>query len=424
MSLFGALNTSVSGLTAQSAAFGNISDNVANSQTVGYKGVDTEFVDYLTDSTAEQNDPGGVVTRPDYTNNVQGTITQSSDPLALAIAGQGFFAVSEANGVSSNSSAPTFSPQTYYTRAGDFQMDKNGYLVNSAGEYLQGWTVDPTTGVTNQSQLSTIQITQTQFNPVATTQVDLSANLPAGASSSTNASSQVDVYDLLGQDHTLTLSWTPPTAPATAWTLNATDETGATVGTDTVDFGTGGMAAGTISAINGTTGTSGAPATVTLTPSWASSPITLSLGNFGQGNGVTEFSSASYSLRNLSQNGVPPGAFTGITIDSAGVVEANCDNGQSQPIAQVPVITFADPSALQRQNGEAFTATSDSGNPIAQAANTDGAGSLVTGSVESSNVDIATEFSKLIVAQQAYSANAKMITTADTLLQTTINMKT
>ena len=135
MSLFGALNTSVSGLTAQSAAFGNISDNVANSQTVGYKGVDTEFVDYLTDSTAEQNDPGGVVTRPDYTNNVQGTITQSSDPLALAIAGQGFFAVSEANGVSSNSSAPTFSPQTYYTRAGDFQMDKNGYLVNSAGEY-------------------------------------------------------------------------------------------------------------------------------------------------------------------------------------------------------------------------------------------------------------------------------------------------
>ena len=134
------------------------------------------------------------MTRPDYTNNVQGTITQSSDPLALAIAGQGFFAVSEANGVSSNSSAPTFSPQTYYTRAGDFQMDKNGYLVNSAGEYLQGWTVDPTTGVTNQSQLSTIQITQTQFNPVATTQVDLSANLPAGASSSTNASSQVDVY--------------------------------------------------------------------------------------------------------------------------------------------------------------------------------------------------------------------------------------
>ena len=107
-----------------------------------------------------------------------------------------------------------------------------------------------------------------------------------------------------------------------------------------------------------------------------------------------------------------------------GAVEANYDNGQSVTIAQVPVVTFADPSALQRQDGQAFTATSDLGDPIAQAADTNGAGSLVTGSVESSNVDIATEFSKLIVAQQAYSANAKMITTADAMLQTAINMKT
>ena len=90
----------------------------------------------------------------------------------------------------------------------------------------------------------------------------------------------------------------------------------------------------------------------------------------------------------------------------------------------MPVITFADADALQRQNGQAFTATSLSGDAIAQSANTNGAGDLVTGSVESSNVDIATEFSKLIVAQQAYSANAKMVTTADTMLQVTINMKT
>lgn len=95
MSLFSALGTSVSGLTAQSAAFGNISDNVANSQTVGYKEVATSFIDYLTTSTSQQNDPGAVATRPDYTNSVQGTISQSSDPLALAITGNGFFAVSK-----------------------------------------------------------------------------------------------------------------------------------------------------------------------------------------------------------------------------------------------------------------------------------------------------------------------------------------
>lgn len=424
MSLFGALNTSVSGLTAQSAAFGNISDNVANSQTVGYKEVDTEFIDYLTDSTSEQNDPGAVVTRPDYTNDVQGTVTQSSNPLALAISGQGFFAVSEPSGVSSSSSTPSFSPQTYYTRDGDFQMDENGYLVNDAGEYLQGWPVDSTTGVANQSELAPIKVSQAQFAPVPTTSVDLSANLPAGASSGTTPSSQVDVYDSVGDEHTLTLSWTPPATGSTDWTLAVTDETGASVGGGTVDFGTGGMAAGTISAINGTTGTSGATATMSLTPSWASSPIALNLGDYGEGNGVTQYAASSYSLRSLTQNGVAPGAFTGISIASTGAVEANYDNGQSVTIAQVPVVTFADPSALQRQDGQAFTATSDSGNPIAQAADTNGAGSLVTGSVESSNVDIATEFSKLIVAQQAYSANAKMITTADTMLQTAINMKT
>src|SRR5579872_3148904 len=102
MSLFGALTTAVSGLSAQSTAFGNISDNVANSQTVGFKRVDTKFEDYLTTSTPQANDPGAVVARPDYVNNVQGAITQSDNPLGLAIAGQGFFAVSQQTGEVNN----------------------------------------------------------------------------------------------------------------------------------------------------------------------------------------------------------------------------------------------------------------------------------------------------------------------------------
>src|SRR5271167_3794412 len=132
MSLFGAINTAVSGLTAQSTSFGNISEDVANSQTVGFKRVDTSFTDYLTTSTATDNVPGAVVATPDYVNNIQGTVTQTDNPLGMAIAGQGFFAVSQATGVTS-ASVPTFSPQQYYTRAGDFSMNDNGYLVNSAG---------------------------------------------------------------------------------------------------------------------------------------------------------------------------------------------------------------------------------------------------------------------------------------------------
>ena len=113
---------------------------------------------------------------------------------------------------------------------------------------------------------------------------------------------------------------------------------------------------------------------------------------------------------------------TGISITTGGDVVANYNNGETETVAQVPITTFSAPDSLQSQNGQAFTATTRSGVPIAQAEDSNGAGSLVVGSVESSNVDIATQFSALIVAQQAYGANAKVVTTADQLLQTTINM--
>jgi flagellar hook-basal body protein len=199
MSLFGAMNTAISGLNAQSNAFGNISDNVANAETIGYKRVDTNFIDYLTTSNASVNAPGSVVARPDYVNNVQGTVTQSDNPLGLAIAGQGFFAVSQKTGEAN--SLPTFSPQKYYTRAGDFQMDKNGYLVNSANEALNGWPVDPASGVVNQNTLAPIQVTQTVYNPVATSTVTLAANLPATPAVDTVAtplSSDIDVLRFTG----------------------------------------------------------------------------------------------------------------------------------------------------------------------------------------------------------------------------------
>ena len=120
---------------------------------------------------------------------------------------------------------------------------------------------------------------------------------------------------------------------------------------------------------------------------------------------------------------MPPGSFAGVTTQANGNIVVNYDNGQTRTIAQVPLVTFNNPDALQRQDGQSFTATPGSGTPLAQQASTNGAGNLVTSSVESSNVDIATEFSKLIVAQQAYSANAKMVTTAQAMLQTTIDMK-
>ena len=438
MSLFGAMNSAISGLNAQSDAFGNISDNVANSQTVGFKRVDTSFVDYLTTSSKTTNEAGSVVARPDYVNSVQGTITQTDKPLGLAIAGQGFFAVSQQTG--QVNAKPTFNPVQFYSRAGDFALNKDGYMVNSAGQFLNGWSVDATTGLTNQNTLVPIQVPQTVFNPIATTTVALSANLPATPAAGTATAtapiaSDVNVYDALGTAHAVTLSWSQNTS--NDWTVSITAPGAVTpaVGTATVQFGLASgnpVPAGTIGQIGQTTGgltsagySAGGAATLDLALDFGSGPqtISLNLGSYGGAGGITQFAGTAYGLRGLTQNGVTSGGFTGVTTQGNGNIILNYDNGQTRVIAQVPLVTFNNPNALQRQNGQSFTATLESGTPLAEPVGTNGAGTLVTSAVESSNVDIASEFSKLIVAQRAYSANTKVVTTSDELLQQTIDMK-
>ena len=435
MSLLGAMNTAISGLTAQSNAFGNISDNVANSQTVGFKRIDTNFVDYLTSSTAASNTPGVVIARPDYVNDVQGTIQQQQNPLALAVAGAGFFAVSQPVGVTAG--VPSFRPEQFYTRAGDFSMDANGYLVNSAGSYLNGWITDPATGTLNRAALVPIKIDQSIYNPVATSTVTLSANLPATPAAGSAMSSQLQVYDTLGTMHTVTLDWTQ-TAPNN-WTVSvnsADDTTAAARGTADIQFGPiasgNAVSDGTVGNINGVTGsvTSGGfvaagPASLTFTTDFGGGPqtIAIDLGNYGDSTGLTQFAGTDYALRSLSQDGIPPGSFNGVSTRINGDIVASYDNGATRLLGRVPLINFTNADALQRQDGQSFTATLESGTAIVDEAGANGAGNLVTGAVEGSNVDIASEFSKLIVAQRAYSANTKMITTADELLQQTIDMK-
>ncbi len=430
MSLFGSMDTAISGLSSQSAAFGNIGDNIANSQTTGFKRVDTSFLDYLTTSTATQNQPGAVVAVPSYVNTVQGTISQSDNPLALAISGQGFFAVSQAAG--QTASGPTFSTQPYFTRAGDFQLSSNGYLVNSAGDYLNGWPV-AANGQIDTNTLAPIQINESIYQPVATANVTLSANLPpTGNPDPTNPATQnpitsnVSIYDAQGQTHQLTLSFTSAGAGSNKWNVSVVDGSGNSIGSGTVTFGPNGTLA---SVTQGSTAisTAGAAGTLTLNTAYPAAgggtqAISLDLGTIGGTGGLTQFAGSAYTLRGVSQDGVPPGNFSSLTMQSNGNVVVNYDNGQTRTIAQVPLATFAAPDALQRQNGSAFTATVDSGPALTQAAGTNGAGSLVTSSIEQSNVDIATEFSQLIVAQEAYSANAKTVTTANSMMQATLNM--
>ncbi|MGH7085814.1 MAG: flagellar hook protein FlgE [Acetobacteraceae bacterium] len=433
MSIFGAMNTAVSGLSAESAEFANISNNVANSQTVGYKGVDTNFIDYLATSTPQINDSSTVVARPGYLNNIQGTITQTQNPLNLAISGQGFFAVSQATG--SDKGQPVFNAQPYYTQAGDFTMNSQGYLVNSGGYYLNGWTVNPATGAVNQNTVSPIQVSESAYAPVATSTVDLAANLPATPASASPITSQVQVYDGLGNLQTVNLTWTQTSANNWQVAVNAPNATnGPALGTANVSFGPGSgnpVPDGTIGTINGGTGTvttstyaPGSSANLSFSANFGNGlqTIALNLGAYGASNGLTQYAGTTYALNNLSQNGIPPGAFSSVSINNNGNVVINYNNGLTQTIAQVPVVTFNAPDALQSQNGQAFTATQASGDAIVNSAGSGGSGGLVTNAVEGSNVDISTEFSQLIVAQEAYSANTKTISTANQMMQALLNI--
>jgi flagellar hook protein FlgE len=451
MSLLGAMGTAISGLTAQSAAFSNISDDIANSQTTGFKRVDTNFSDYITNSTASDNESDTVVATPAYINTVQGAVTQTDNPLALAISGQGFFAVSTPTNTESttdaSSSTPTFSTEQSYTRDGNFQLDKNGYLVNDQGSYLNGWSVAPD-GTVDTNTLAPIQVSQAVYQPVATSNIALSANLPATyASTDAAITSNVTVYDAEGNAHQLTLTFQdqgadPTTTSDNDWTVSIADDEGNTVGTADLMFAPNGTLAtvtqpsATITPFTNAAGTSqasaveqaaGSAATLTFPTNYATSSggyqnLTLNLGTIGGSSGLTQFAGTTYTLGGLTQNGVPPGQFSSLTMETNGDVVANYNNGQTQTIAQVPVVTFPAPDALQLQDGSSFTATQGSGAALAKAAGSSGAGSLVTSSVEASNVDIATEFSNLIVAQQAYSANAKTVTTANDMMSTALNM--
>ena len=437
MSLFGAMTTAISGLNAQSRALGNVSNNLANSQTVGYKRVDTSFIDLVTQSSRSSNATGSVLTRPDYTNSVQGTVEQSDSPTALAISGQGFFSVAAALGTSDGT--PIFDERQFVSRAGDFQLNKTGYMVNGAGYYLQGWPAG-STGEPDRTALGPLQVSQQLFNPVATTQIKLAANLPADGVAAVNT--QVPLYDALGSSHVANLTFTPVTTPGpppagtSQWdlTIALPDETAPTTRTVRLHFGataTPAVDAGTLggftAATNLTPGTMalGDPATLAFATDLGegTQDIVLNLGEIGAARGLTQFAAREFSVRNLAQDGMAPGAYSGLQIANNGDITVNYDNGQARVVGRMPLVAFNDPEQLQRLDGQAFMRTVESGEARVIDVATNGAGQLMAGAVEHSNVDIATEFTKLIVAQRAYTANTKVVTTTDELLQDTINMK-
>jgi flagellar hook protein FlgE len=226
-SLFAALGVSVSGLDAQSQAIGNISDNLANAQTTGFKTIGTEFEDLVTASSATDNSPGGVRASPQYQNDVQGTIASTSTTTNLAISGQGFFPVEAAVQTSTGTTEFT---DNYYTRQGDFTQNKDGYLVNSSGYYLLGYPIAPD-GTVNAATTQPIQISSLLDNPVASSTVTYAANLPASAATGySSTASTIEIYDALGNTHQMSLTWVKDNT--NSWSVTVDVAGGGTNGAD------------------------------------------------------------------------------------------------------------------------------------------------------------------------------------------------
>jgi flagellar hook protein FlgE len=447
MGIFDALTTAVAGLQSQSFALQNISGNIANSQTVAYKETDTAFQDLVSSAALGQQTSGGVFANSTASNTVQGTIQNETTPTDMAIDGNGWFVVAQPAG--SSGTQQQFSAIDYYTRRGDFQLNQNGYMVNGAGYALMGIPLDPATGTPTTSTPQVLQFNSNFLPAQATTQIDYQANLPTSPSSApftlsdytvnpldggsgaagtvvgTDASTftsqsldggSVTAYDSEGNPVNVQLRWaqTSSSSGSNTWQLFYQADTTAT-GSQVAWQNTG----------TSFTFNSSGQLTSPTSPTLAIPNLTVNGDNVGNvtlnfgTNGLTQFSAASgtASVNNITANGFTAGSLQSLSVDTQGQIVGSFSNGQTIALADVTLATFNGQDALQPLNGEAYAATPESGNAIYSAT-----GKVVGSSLEASNVDIATQFSQLIVAQQAYSANAKVMTTADQMIQSLLTV--
>jgi flagellar hook protein FlgE len=418
VTLSSALTSAVSGLTAQSSALSTISRNIANASTTAYKTSEVDFQTMLTGAMSGTDAEGGVVATSYQNMTEQGQIASTTTATNMAVDGNGFFVV--ANSTNSSNYA--------YTRDGSFAPDAQGNLVNDAGYYLEGFATDSSgnvlaTNPTDLSNLQPINLNAIGGTAKATTTINQAANLPANAPVGTSLTTSATMIDSLGVSHTINETWNK--TAANSWTLNLanpvlTSNTAVTSGTIspstvTVTFDQQGVLASTSpSPVN--------LAITGLTTGAANSNISLNLGTVGKADGITQYSStaATLSVENptYTQDGALFGQLTGVTISSQGLVTASYDNGVKQPIYQIPLATFANPDGLTSIAGTTYSQSNASGSVSLQMPSQGTAGLIDASSLEGSKTDIAGEFSKMIVAQQAYSAASQVVSTVKTMYDT------
>ena len=404
-----ALFTAVSGLRNHQIWLDVIGNNIANANTTGFKQSNVIFSDILsqtlTSGIAPNGTAGGVnpvqiglgmkvaAITPNF---LQGSIQTTNRNTDLAIQGEGFFVL--ANGA-----------DRVYTRAGAFNLDAGGNLVDSG----TGFTVLGATGP--------IRINLGQESPgTPTSRVQLRGNLDYSVADGTNYVSTFEVRDSVGAAHTLSVTFTKNFAAAPGqwdWAVTEADPALAslTTATGSVTFNaTGGIASGASQAI-GLVYAAGAGVT-------SPQAITLDFGTAGNPIPVTGLASAS-TVTLGSQDGIPPGTLQSFAIGLDGNITGFYSNGQSQFIDTVQLANFTNPSGLLQIGSNQYRESATSGTPSIGNPNTAGRGTVVAGSLEQSNVDLAQEFTAMIIAERGFQANARTISTADQLLEELVNLR-
>lgn len=467
-SFFGAMTTAISGIRAQASALGLIADNIANSQTIGFKRTNSSFSEVITASNNQIHVPGAVLARPSFTNSVQGGINSSDVSTHMAINGEGFFIVAER--VATLDGNAVFLDVDRYTRRGDFALDREGFLVNGGGYYLQGLDIDTTTGNPVGDTPGLIQINRAFLAARTTTTIDYEANLPSFPKTVT-ADATVANSELLTEG-----------APPGAFANDPTTITGG-VGNGFVQAGDEqlfldrSLAGGSVTAFDALggsvnvqlrwakidnvadgAGTGGGDtwnlfyktddAAVGVAPKWtnigqdyifdaagqlapavSSATITAltvngnNLGNITLNHGIgniTQFqdNNGTVSVNEIDQDGFAAGELVSIAVTDTGRIAGTYTNGKTVDLAEISLAKFNGTDKLKKLDGTAWAATQESGEAILG-----GSGTVLAQATEGSNVDIADEFSKLIVTQQAYTAGTRIVTTADELVSATLAMK-
>ena len=411
----------LSGLNAAQSQLQSVSNNLANMNTVGYKDETVNFADLFSQAyaitTNGSGDPletgSGVRVSSVDRNFTEGSLNETGTDSNMAISGNGFFVVQNPSG------------QQVYTRAGDFTSNKAGQLVTPSGDLVLGFPVINgsvnTAGVMAPinvgSQTSPAQATQ-NFNITA----NLSSSSAVGASA---APSTFAVYDSLGTAHTVSVTYTK--TGTNAWSYNVTIPSSelSTGGTGTTQIASGNLnfdSSGKLDTSGGTSISISAPPTgATFVDGAANLSMKWNLTDTS-GNSTLTQTALDSSTAATNQDGYKSGTLSSYTVQADGTIEGTFTSGKTLPLGQVAVANFANVQGMTNMGNNDYEISPASGQAVIGVAQTGGRGSIVGGSVEQSNVDISTEFSKLIVAQQAYSANAKSITAFNQVSQATIAM--